>query len=131
MRAPAIEAVMGRLAGLGAPATQAGASRQRIAARAIMPGEACPRLLRDMGARLRKRKLGHPYTDGFWIWIMIHGGALGWLEEEGGGDVPALASSLHMLEDVEFRLVRLKARLWNAAVFASGSFLQSPGSHGV
>jgi hypothetical protein len=62
---------------------------------------------------------------------MFHGGPRGVLEEEGGGDVPALASSLHMLEDVEFWLVRLKARPWNAAVFASGSFLQSPGSHGV
>jgi hypothetical protein len=97
-----------------------------------------------MGARLRKRKLGHPYTDGFGIWIMSHGGARGLLEEEGGGDVPAPASSPHMLEGVVFGLVRLKARpprspfsekrsrrLRDAAVFASGSFLQSPGSHGV
>ncbi|MEP7173514.1 MAG: hypothetical protein ABI705_08505, partial [Aestuariivirga sp.] len=30
--------------------------------------------------------------------------------KEGGGDVPALASSLHMLEDVVFGLFRLKAR---------------------
>ncbi len=131
MRAPAIEAVMGRTAGLGTPAAQAGAERQGIAARAIMPRETCPWFLRDMGARLRKRKHGHSYTDGFRIWIMSHGGALGWLEEEGGGDVPALASSLHMLVKSGVWMFRLKARPWNAAVFASGSFLQSPGSHGV
>ena len=55
----------------------------------------------------------------------------GFRRREGGGEVPALASSLHMLESVVFRLVRLKARPWNAAVFASGSFLQSPRSYGV
>ena len=62
---------------------------------------------------------------------MVHGGALGWLEEEGGGDVPAPASSLHMLESVVGRMVWLKARPWNAAVFAFGLHLQSPRSHGV
>ena len=41
---------------------------------------------------------------------MIHGGARGVLEEEGGGDVPALASSLHMLDGVVFWMVWLKAR---------------------
>jgi len=32
------------------------------------------------------------------------------VRKEGGGDVPALASSLHMLESVVFRMVWLKAR---------------------
>jgi hypothetical protein len=31
------------------------------------------------------------------------------VRKEGGGDVPALASSLHMLESVVCRMVRLKA----------------------
>jgi hypothetical protein len=48
------------------------------------------------------------------------------LVKEGGGDVLALASSLHMLEDVEFRMFRLKARPWNAAVFCPGVILAEP-----
>jgi hypothetical protein len=41
---------------------------------------------------------------------MVHGGALGWLEEEGGGDVPVPASSLHMLVKSGYWMVWLKAR---------------------
>jgi hypothetical protein len=33
------------------------------------------------------------------------------VRKEGGGDVPVLASSLHMLESVEFRIIWLKAWL--------------------
>ena len=76
MRAPAIEAVMGGHAGFGTAAARAGADRQGIPPRAIMPRETCPRLLRDTGALLRKRKLIHPYTDGFGIGTVDHGGAL-------------------------------------------------------
>ena len=74
-----------------------------------MLGEARPGILGEIGARCFGRRIAPP-TDVFWIGRIFHGGARGVLEEEGGGDVPALASSLHMLEDVEFRVVRLKAR---------------------
>ena len=73
-----------------------------------------------------------------------HGDRLSIWRKEGGGDAPALASSLHMLVESVVWVVRLKARpprtpfsekrsrrLRDAAVFASGSFLQSLRSHGV
>ncbi len=53
------------------------------------------------------------------------------MREEGGGDVPAPASSLHMLRKGRFRMVWPEASSWNAAVLALASLLQSPRSHGV
>ena len=53
------------------------------------------------------------------------------MREEGGGDAPAPASSLHMLRKGRFRMVWLEASSWNAAVLAFASLLQSPRSHGV
>ena len=104
MRALAIEIVMGRKAGLGPPAMLRWARRQRLIAPPVMLGEARPGVLGEIGPRCFSRRIAPP-TDVFGIGWMFHGGARGVLEEEGGGDVPALASSLHMLEDVEFRMV--------------------------
>ena len=53
------------------------------------------------------------------------GGPRGGWCREGGGEVPVLASSLHMLVDGRNVVVRLEAQLWNAAICASGSFLVS------
>ena len=90
MRALAIEIVMRRKAGLGPAAAQAGARRQRLLARPVVPGEAGPGSRREIGPRRRGRRIAPP-TDVFGIVWIFHGGALGGLEEEGGGDVPALA----------------------------------------
>ena len=93
---------------------------------------------------LRRRSLILQWTDDYGAARQLMAAAFRFWRKEGGGDVPALASSLHMLEDVGFRIFRLKARpprtpfsekrsrrLRDAAVFASGSFLQSLRSHGV
>ena len=72
-----------------------------------------------------------------------HGGRLSSWRKEGGGDVPALASSLHMLVKGGVWVVRLKARppraLFGKAFaeierrsgFCLGGVLQSPRSYGV
>jgi len=67
-----------------------------------------------------KRRNRHfvPDADDYGSGASAHGGLRWFSEEEDGGEVPALASSLHMLEGVVFGLFRLKARPWNAAIFA-------------
>ena len=98
MRALAIEVVMGGDAQLGAAAAQRRANRQLRFAGAIMFGEARPWRMGNMGALHPWRGFILPYTDFMGIGAVAHGGALGWLEKEGGGEVPVLASSLHMQE---------------------------------
>ena len=51
-----------------------------------------------------------PSTDDYARGRQLMAAPAGFRRIEGGGEVPALASSLHMLEGVVFGLVRLKAR---------------------
>ena len=59
---------------------------------------------------LRRRSLILQWTDDYGAARQLMAAAFRFWRKEGGGDAPALASSLHMLEKFGVCLVRLKAR---------------------